>query len=102
MAKKLPVPKPTLAPPGDSLHAEALERFVTGEPPRANQSTDNPVSSYAGKLVRRERGPAVKAVMVYMPPELAIRLRTYCVQRGTPASSVVNGLVQRFLDEQAG
>jgi hypothetical protein len=39
---------------------------------------------------------------VRLPPELHARLREWCAEHGFSMAGVVRGLVERFLDGQAG
>lgn len=74
-----------------------------------------------GTFTRRLPGPSIPADVVFsqvtqpietagpaamlpvrLPPELHERLRAWSTEQGFSMASVVRGLVERFLDEQAG
>jgi hypothetical protein len=87
----------------------ALLREASAEPPaftRPVPPTGDVVVSYpmSAPLQEPSAGPPGPSTMlpVRLPPELHARLREWCAEHGFSMAGVVRGLVERFLDGQAG
>lgn len=84
----------------------ALLREAASEPGRAAPPQGDVVVSYPMSVPLPEPlagapGPSTM-LPVRLPPELHARLREWCAEQGFSMAGVVRGLVERFLDGQAG
>jgi hypothetical protein len=96
-------------PPSSSIDPSAAAAFVQGNPipppplrPVRAPDLDRACRASPRRLVKRSRGPDVRAVMAYLPPDLAKRLQVYCVTHDVTISGLVSQLVEQFLHQQTG
>ena len=96
-------------PPATPIDPRAAAAFVQGKPshPTPLRAGSAPAPARAGsattrRLVPRRRGPDVRAVMAYLPPDLAKRLQVYCVTHDVTISGLVSQLVEQFISQQTG
>jgi hypothetical protein len=87
----------------------ALLREASAEPATFTRPVPPPgdvVFSYPMSVPQPEPpagGPGPSTMLpVRLPPELHARLREWCAEHGFSMAGVVRGLVERFLDGQAG
>lgn len=86
----------------------ALVREAFGEPWRPVSSASSPdvVFSYPSRVPMPAPalgGPGHSTMLpVRLPPELHERLRRWSTEQGFSMAGIVRGLVERFLDQQAG
>lgn len=96
MAQRKKKPKVTIRRPRKAK-AAAVEQFVSGDAQASGRS-----GAQAAAIVERKNKPARHKSTVYMPPELARRLKIFAVTEGLEISEVVTAAVAEHLETRGG